>query len=341
MLSPITGKQMNLVRELRSFQFRKEDFSIHYHYYLCKDSQEQFTNDELDNINQIQVHNQYLEKYGIPFPEEIREIRNKYNVSANKMSEILGLGQNTYRLYESGEIPSVSNGRLILSISQPEEFIRQVNASSHLLPLKEVEKYISKAKEIQIKENEYQFDNLFQTHVILSDKPNEYTGYKLLNLDKVFQVISYFSEQTELFKTKLNKLLFYSDFLVYQIIGQSMTGLKYKALPYGPVPSNFEKLYLKLQDDKKIEITEVGFENGNFGEVIKPLFKFDLNSFTQIELNVLNAVIVRFKGMTSKQVADLSHEELAWIENKDVRNIISYQKYSYDLKAIPREELVG
>lgn len=341
MLSPISGKQMKLVKMLRSFQFRKEDFSILYHYYLCEDSQEPFTNDELDNINQIQVHNQYREKYGIPFPEEIIEIRNKYNVSANKMSEILGLGQNTYRLYESGEMPSVSNGRLILSISQPEEFIRQVKASSHLLPSKEVEKYICKAKEIQVKENEYQFENLFQTNVILIDKPNEFTGYKLLNLNKASQVISYFGEQTELFKTKLNKLLFYSDFLVYQIKGQSMTGLKYRAIHYGPVPSNFEKLYLKLQDDKKIEIAEVGFDNGNFGEVIKPLIKFDSNSFTQIELNVLNAVILRFKGMTSKQIADLSHEELAWKENKDEKNFISYQKYSYGLKAISRKELVG
>ena len=62
MKSPITGKEMRLVRELSNFQFRKEDFEILYHYYLCDQSKESFTNDKLDKINQIQVHNKYREK---------------------------------------------------------------------------------------------------------------------------------------------------------------------------------------------------------------------------------------------------------------------------------------
>ncbi|MBO9573728.1 MAG: hypothetical protein J7497_16195, partial [Chitinophagaceae bacterium] len=130
MRSPITGKEMKLVKEPSRLPFRKEEFSIVYHYYLCEETKEQFTDDELDNINIIQVHNQYREKYGIPFPEEIKAIREKYQISASKMAEVLGFGPNTYRLYEAGEIPSVSNGRLILSINQPEEFIRQVEASN-------------------------------------------------------------------------------------------------------------------------------------------------------------------------------------------------------------------
>ena len=80
----------------------------------------------MDLININQVHNLYREKYGIPFPEEIKAIREKYEVSAKKMSEILGLGSNAYRLYESGEMPTVSNGRLILSIKEPEEFKKQI-----------------------------------------------------------------------------------------------------------------------------------------------------------------------------------------------------------------------
>ncbi|WP_425443439.1 hypothetical protein [Sphingobacterium gobiense] len=39
------------------------------------------------------------------------------------MSEVLGLGVNTYRLYESGEMPTVANGRLILSVRDPEELL--------------------------------------------------------------------------------------------------------------------------------------------------------------------------------------------------------------------------
>lgn len=129
MISPLTGKAMKLVQEKAILPFRKDEFEVVYHYYVCEDTKEQFTNDELDQINLIQVHNQYREKYGIPFPEQIIAIREKYALSASKMSEILGFGPNTYRLYEAGEMPSVSNGRLILSVAQPDEFMRQVEAS--------------------------------------------------------------------------------------------------------------------------------------------------------------------------------------------------------------------
>lgn len=54
------------------------------------------------------------------------------------MSEILGLGANAYRLYEAGEMPTVANGRLILSVREPEEFIKQARASSHFLGEREV-----------------------------------------------------------------------------------------------------------------------------------------------------------------------------------------------------------
>ena len=56
---------------------------------------------------------------------EIQNIRNQYSISAGKMSEILGFGTNSYRLYEGGEIPSVSNGRLILAVKDPGDFKKQ------------------------------------------------------------------------------------------------------------------------------------------------------------------------------------------------------------------------
>ena len=77
MKSPFTGKEMKLIKEATVFTFRTDEFPVTYYYYLCEDTKEQFTDDRLDHINQIQVHNQYREKYGIPFPEEIKNIRKK------------------------------------------------------------------------------------------------------------------------------------------------------------------------------------------------------------------------------------------------------------------------
>ena len=69
-----------------------------------------------------QVYRQYRERHGIPSPEDIKAIRLKYRVSAAKMSRILGLGANQYRLYEAGEMPSLSNARLITLIAEKDNF---------------------------------------------------------------------------------------------------------------------------------------------------------------------------------------------------------------------------
>lgn len=55
MKSPITGKEMNLVRDNDvKLEYRKDKFSVLYHYYLCEDSGEKFTDDNLNNINMQQ-----------------------------------------------------------------------------------------------------------------------------------------------------------------------------------------------------------------------------------------------------------------------------------------------
>ena len=107
MKSPITGKEMKLTKERRSMDFRKETFEIVFHYYKCVDSGEQFTTTVLDEVNMNQVYNQYRDKFNIPFPDEIIRIKEKYGLSAAKMSEILGFGVNSYRQYEAGEMPNL------------------------------------------------------------------------------------------------------------------------------------------------------------------------------------------------------------------------------------------
>ena len=100
-------------------EFRKETFEIVFQYYKCEDSEEQYTTTVLDEVNLNQVYNQYRDKFNIPFPDEILRIREKYGVSASRMAAILGFGTNSYRQYESGEMPSISNAKLIQLADNP------------------------------------------------------------------------------------------------------------------------------------------------------------------------------------------------------------------------------
>ncbi len=58
MNSPITSKQMILLKEKRLMNFKKETFEIVFHFYKCIDSGEQYTTTALDEINLSQLYNQ-------------------------------------------------------------------------------------------------------------------------------------------------------------------------------------------------------------------------------------------------------------------------------------------
>jgi uncharacterized phage-associated protein len=230
-------------------------------------------------------------------------------------------------------MPSVANGRLIRSIDSPDAFINQVEASSHFLIEKDQQKLISIANKIKEKELANSWNHLFEEKIFHDYKPSENNGYKTPDLNKVSQVIAYFNPKTDLFKTKLNKLLFYADFLMYKKTACSMTGTTYKAIPFGPVPAEYDKMYIKLCDDNKININTIPFNDGNYGEQIKSTDKVKL-SFSEVELEVLSIVDKYLCSKNTKEIVDISHSEPAWIENIQDKGVISYQKYAFDLVGI-------
>jgi len=329
MKSPITGKPMKIHKKPEKLSFRKEGFEITYHYYLCEDTGERFTSDELDQINTVQVHNQYREKHGIPFPDEIKQIRAKYNLSARKMSHILGFGENSYRNYEAGEIPSVANGRLILAVKHAEDFKQQVEASAHLLGEKDISKLNKTINKLIAEERTTTLKKLLEQNFLYT-QPNQYSGYKEPQFDKIAGMITLFSKHMKVFKTKLNKLLFFADFLHYSLRGFSVTGLTYRAVPLGPVPAEYDKLYMKLADEQKICVVEVLMQGGDYAEVIKGSEVYE-EIFDDTEQEVLEAVITQFNSISSKEIVELSHKYRAWQENQENRNLINYQLYAFDI----------
>lgn len=323
---------MKLAMEPTVLSFRKEKFEVMYHYYLCEDSGEQFTDELLDTMNLNQVYNQYREKYGIPFPDEIKAIREQYGAPASKMSLILGFGANQYRLYEAGEVPSVANGRLILAIKEPDDFIKQVRASEHMLDPKEAAKLIQRAEKIIEARQKNLWNMLLAERIFRNENPNAFSGYRRPDFERIAQLISFFSDgKNDINKTKLNKLLFYADFGYFKKAGVSMTGITYRAIPLGPVPAEYDKLYMKLVDDGLIQITSKLIKD-YYADVFQGLQDFDASLFTPLELEVLEAVKKNLCPLSTKKIVDLSHEESAWLQNHEKRETISYQKFAFELK---------
>lgn len=62
--SPFTDGIATLHQEQKIHEFRGEQFQITQLYYKCNVTGEEFTNDELDQLNVDQIYEQYRERYG-------------------------------------------------------------------------------------------------------------------------------------------------------------------------------------------------------------------------------------------------------------------------------------
>ena len=142
MKSPFTGGEATLSHEKRQATFRKEQFEYEYRYFRCSDTGQAFTTTRLDEVNVSQIYNQYRVKHGIPFPDEIKATRKLYGFSASKMSRILGFGENTYRLYENGEMPNVANGKTLMAIQSPSVFKRYLDDAKVRYHMPSMKKYL-------------------------------------------------------------------------------------------------------------------------------------------------------------------------------------------------------
>lgn len=331
MKSPFTGKEMNIVKEWRTESFRKEEFKVLFHSYKCEETGEQFEDDAFAQLNYNQLVNQYRVKYSIPFPEQIISIRKKYNLSAAKMSDILGFGINGYRQYEGGEVPSQSNAKLIQLAEDPHEFKKLINYYT-ALDSKFIDKTFKTIENLLEEQKKNKFEKQLENYFFGACLPNNLTGFKTPDFRKFSEMVVFFTEKLEPWKTKMNKLLFYSDFNMYKQSGFSMSGVQYRAIPMGPVPNNFNGIFEYLANKEELYIYYSNFADGGTGEQFKPNPEktFNKDLFTESELQILESVAERFKNTSTNEIIDISHKEKAWIENNSERKLIDYS-YSFDL----------
>jgi len=122
--------------------------------------------------------------------------------------------------------------------------------------------------------------------------------------------------------TKLNKLLFHSDFSAYLAFGKAITGQLYFKLPNGPAPKKLKLIALKMQAAEEIEYKEIEY----FGRTQKKpiaLRQPDLSVFTPQEIDLVHSKIQKFWNLSASEISEQSHGFLGWIVAKD-KEIIPY-----------------
>ena len=91
MKSPLTGREMKLMSEPSTLDYKGKTYNVIHHYYLCELSNEQFTTTELDEQNLQELNKQvkldFFEECGLLESEEgkiniatVYEGRTKYRI---------------------------------------------------------------------------------------------------------------------------------------------------------------------------------------------------------------------------------------------------------------------
>lgn len=331
MKSPFTNGEVTLHTEKRVLEFRKDKFEVVCPYYKCVDTGEEFTTTEQDEMSVNQAYNQYREKYGIPFTDEIRKTAERYGISASKMSKILGFGENQYARYMNGEIPSVSNGRMIASIKDAAEFKKMLYLARNQFSQEEIVKIESKIDALEQESEVSFYEQIIADTTFRKNERSIYTGFVTPQIERVKHIVLFFANKCGgVFETKLNKLMFYSDFLHFKHTGMGLSGLGYRADNYGPVPEKYATVYENIHGTTT-EIVPLPY--GNAGKKIIATERFDPSLFDEVELADLEAVFHHFEKCTAGQISEISHQELAWIDNNKTKAPIRYD-YGLQLKAI-------
>lgn len=157
-----------------------------------------------------------------------------------------------------------------------------------------------------------------------------FSGYRSFSLEKMAAIVSYIAGKTDdLYKTKLNKLLFYADFVNYYLHGNSISGSRYVHLPYGPVPDGYEDTLETLNHYGVIDISRQ-----NSSELVKSGDRLVPDFLTAEERQTLDWVLGTYGAMSAGQLTELSHREKAYLNTRSGEEIAyEYAKFMSKLPA--------
>lgn len=309
------------------FKVRDTEITILADALVDDDTNEIIFDRQLDNDAINLAFEQYRSNNNIVSPKNIVDFRKKYNLSQRSLAKLLSIGSATIARYEKGALPSESlNNLLKQMMNNSGSFIEFFNQNKTNLSEDDKQKVESVLDGMKKK---IKTDSILNAYMLRNEnnQANVNDGFRKFNFNKFKNMVIYLIKNgATLSKTRLNKLLFYCDFIFFSENSVSISGATYIHDHYGPVPSDFELLYTALRDQNIID--SVPFSDGH-GEELLTNEKFDDSYFSESELITLAAVSKKFTNYNAKKITEYSHKEKAYIET-DSKSVISYE-YAFKL----------
>lgn len=321
---PYCKKEVEYKIEKRDIkEFRGIEINTYENVAVCKECHQDLYVNEIEEKNNERIYELYREKANIIKPQDIVDLRKKYDISQRELTAILGFGKMTINRYERGGVPTKSQSDYIkLLIENDDKFIEKVKDAyeKNNINDKTYNKIISTEVEKSISKKEVQDNIRRYLKSVLNRKPDIYNGYKSLDLEKVENIISYIASKVKnLTITSLNKYLWYIDMLSFNERTVAITGLTYQNQKFGPTIVYKKYDELSLLDDKYIR-EDIETENGNTTKIISNN-NFNLDKISSSEKEIIDTIIKLLKNKNVTDISEMSHREDGWKKTKRFEQI--------------------
>ena len=237
----------------------------------------------------------------------IKELRQRSEISQQKLAELLGIPRPAISQIENGERKVTADELIKLS----EIFNLSVDS---LLDINKEPKVILNEKKKKS-----------------PTKPQIRVNIPQNNLEKFKEVLLYIlnkvGSKPNIGETVIYKLLYFIDFDFYEKYEDQLIGANYIKNNYGPTPIEFIKVVDKMIRDQ--EITKVESRYFEYPQTkYLPLRSPDLSILKANEVELIDDVLNRLSDMNANQISDYSHKDVPWLTTEN-GEAIEYEAVFY------------
>ncbi len=319
---PICDKSHEVEERQRIAKIIIKDDEIEYkeEYYYCPnvtdDEENEFELPYMTNENLLAARNAYRIKHGLLTSNDIVEIRENYDLSQVEFARLMGWGEATISRYESKAIQDEAYDTMLRLVKDsPLEAMEMLEKNKNKFSGTRINSIRNRIKEnINLYGKEYLSRKVLISNYIDLLDPSDLNGYRTLNISKIEACISFMAKEiANLYKVKLMKLLWYTDALSYKNYGAAITGLVYVHEQMGALPIghyslvNLENLNIREEMSQHYDNVMLHFYETD---------KHDYSSLSDDDLNILNAVIIKFKHFSATDIVNYMHRETAYKKTK-------------------------
>ena len=149
------------------------------------------------------------------------------------------------------------------------------------------------------------------------------------NYEKYKQMILAFLRlENKIPKTKLAKLLYFADFSWFYYHLQSMSGMQYRKIQYGPVAESYFGIIDEMFNNGEIDITKTK-EGAMLISQTRSGAKIHISKINKEEEKLIKDIEKKWKGKKTSEVVDFTHKQFPYIFAQD-KEVVSYGLFTQE-----------